>query len=178
MARELPLLDPGGEAFGKDPDADCNQVCPELRTMGFEPGWGKDVRRMRETMQLLLDILEAPAPGSLEQFLQNIPMIFSIAILSPHGWFGQSDVLGRPDTGGQVVYILDQVRALEKEMRGRLHEQGVDYEPQILVVTRLIPDSPGTTCGSSSSRTASACAPVTTTARSRTGICAPIATTG
>jgi hypothetical protein len=44
-------------------------------------------------------------------------MIFSIAILSPHGWFGQANVLGRPDTGGQVVYILDQVRALEEEMR-------------------------------------------------------------
>ena len=33
---------------------------------------------------------------------------------SPHAWFGQSGVLGLPDTGGQVVYILDQVRALER----------------------------------------------------------------
>ena len=29
-------------------------------------------------------------------------------------------MLGRPDTGGQVVYILDQARALEQEMRQRL----------------------------------------------------------
>lgn len=131
---------------GVDPAADCRAVCSELRTMGFEPGWGQDVARMRETMQLLLDILEAPSPDNLEKFLARIPMIFSITILSPHGWFGQSDVLGRPDTGGQVVYILDQVRALEQEMHRRLAEQGLDIEPQILVLTRLIPEAEGTSC--------------------------------
>jgi sucrose synthase len=98
-------------------------------------------------MTNLLDILEAPAPGSLEIFLSRIPMIFSIAIISPHGFFGQEKVLGRPDTGGQVVYILDQVRALEKEMRDRLYEQGlVDIDPRIIVLTRLIPESEGTNC--------------------------------
>ncbi len=122
------------------------KLAPRLRAMGFEPGWGKDAARIRTYMGLLLDILEAPSPSSLEQFLQNIPMIFSIAILSPHGWFGQSDVLGRPDTGGQVVYILDQVRALEQAMHSSLLEQGLDIEPQILVVTRLIPEAEGTTC--------------------------------
>ncbi len=142
----LTLRDADESLRGKDPDADCNQVCAELRTLGFEPGWGKDVRRMRETMQLLLDILEAPSPDNLERFLARIPMIFSIVILSPHGWFGQSDVLGRPDTGGQVVYILDQVRALEQEMRRRLAEQGLEIEPRIIVVTRLIPQADGTTC--------------------------------
>lgn len=40
----------------------------------------------------------------------------------------------------QVVYILDQVRALEQEMRRRLEEQGLpDIKPNIMVVTRLIP---------------------------------------
>jgi sucrose synthase len=131
---------------GKEQDLDCSQVCQELRTLGFEPGWGKDVRRMRETMQLLLDILEAPSPHNLERFLARIPMIFSIVILSPHGWFGQADVLGRPDTGGQVVYILDQVHALEQEMHRRLAEQGLEIEPQIMVVTRQIPEAEGTTC--------------------------------
>ncbi len=131
---------------GVDHTAGWGEVCSELRTMGFEPGWGRDTARMRETMQLLLDILEAPSPDNLEKFLARIPMIFSIAILSPHGWFGQSDVLGRPDTGGQVVYILDQVRALEQEMRHRLADQGLDIEPQILVVTRLIPMAEGTSC--------------------------------
>jgi len=131
---------------GVDPAADYGALCSELRTMGFEPGWGRDAARMRETMQLLLDILEAPSPGNLEKFLARIPMIFSITILSPHGWFGQSGVLGRPDTGGQIVYILDQVRALEQEMHSRLAEQGLDIEPQILVVTRLIPEADGTSC--------------------------------
>jgi sucrose synthase len=116
----------------------------DLRRLGFEPGWGRDAGRIRQTMGLLLDILEAPAPKTLEEFLGRVPMIFSIAILSIHGWFGQSNVLGRPDTGGQVVYILDQVRALEREMQARLFQQGIDIEPQVVVLTRLIPQAEGT----------------------------------
>ncbi len=121
-------------------------VGARMRELGFEPGWGHDIARMRETLHLLSDILEAPEPGVLERFLGRIPMIFSMVILSPHGFFGQSNVLGMPDTGGQVVYILDQVRALEQEMRQRIAEQGLDIEPRILVVTRLIPQAQGTTC--------------------------------
>ena len=118
----------------------------QLELLGFLPGWGNNAGRTRETMRLLLDILEAPSPGNLETFLSRIPMIFSMAIISPHGYFGQANVLGRPDTGGQVVYILDQVRALEEEMRRRLDEQGLDIDPQIIVLTRLIPEADGTTC--------------------------------
>ncbi len=127
-------------------DTPCMKFSQELHGLGFEPGWGRDARIVRETMQLLLEVLEAPSPDTLERFLARIPMIFSICILSPHGWFGQSGVLGRPDTGGQVVYILDQVRALEKEMRLGLAEQGLAIQPQIIVVTRLIPEADGTTC--------------------------------
>lgn len=44
----------------------------------------------------------------------------------------------------QVVYILDQVRALEAEMRARLRRAGLPPEAaRILVVTRLIPDVSG-----------------------------------
>ncbi|MEX2472133.1 MAG: sucrose synthase [Gemmatimonadota bacterium] len=118
----------------------------ELRRLGFEPGWGRTAERTRETMELLLDILEAPDPGHLADFLARIPMITSIAIVSPHGYFGQANVLGKPDTGGQVVYILDQVRALERAMRASLREQGIDVEPRIVVLTRLIPEADGTTC--------------------------------
>jgi len=119
----------------------------EFRRFGFEPGWGRSAPRIRETMELLSDILEAPSPENLEEFLARVPMLFSIAIVSPHGFFGQSGVLGKPDTGGQVVYILDQVRALEKEMRASIWEQGLDVEPQIVVLSRLIPAANGTTCG-------------------------------
>jgi len=127
-------------------DAVWDDVCHTLQSLGFEPGWGRTVARMRDTFSLLTDILEAPDPGALERFLGRIPMIFNLAIITPHGYFGQANVLGMPDTGGQVVYILDQVRALEKEMRRRVTEQGLDIEPQILVVTRLIPEAGNTTC--------------------------------
>ena len=73
-------------------------------------------------------------------------MIFNIVVLSPHGFFGQENVLGLPDTGGQVVYILDQVRALEKEMQERIYNLGLDIQPKILIVTRLIPEAGETTC--------------------------------
>ena len=129
-----------------DSEATWDDVAGEMQSLGFEMGWGKTVSRMRETLRMLSDILEAPDPAVLERFLARLPMIFNIVILSPHGYFGQSNVLGLPDTGGQVVYILDQARALEQEMKQRLDEQGITLEPQILVVTRLIPDAHGTTC--------------------------------
>ena len=44
------------------------------------------------------------------------------------------------------MYILDQVRALEREMLKRLEGAGLNLQPQILVVTRLIPEAQGTTC--------------------------------
>lgn len=121
-------------------------VGSQLETLGLEPGWGNTATRMRDTLNLLMDILEAPEPATLERFLGRMPMIFSLVILSPHGYFGQANVLGLPDTGGQVVYILDQVHALEQEMRRRIAEQGLDIEPQIVVVTRLIPEAGNTTC--------------------------------
>lgn len=128
------------------PDAAWDTVAHELQDLGFEPGWGDTVARMRETLSLLSEVLEAPDPRTLETLLARIPMIFSVVVLTPHGYFGQDNVLGRPDTGGQVVYILDQVRALEREMVRRLAEQGLDIEPRILVVTRLLPEADGTTC--------------------------------
>lgn len=42
-----------------------------------------------------------------------------------------------------MVYILDMVRALEREMLKRIHAQGLDMEPQIIVITRLIPEALG-----------------------------------
>jgi len=131
---------------GRDPATSWSEIAGPLQRLGFEAGWGRDSGRVRDTMQLLLDILEAPSAGALEDFLGRVPMIFSVAILSPHGWFGQDKVLGRPDTGGQVVYILDQVRALEQEMCRRNAAQGLDIPPRILVVTRLIPEADGTSC--------------------------------
>jgi sucrose synthase len=130
----------------RPPQTPWPDVRDELRAMGFEPGWGRDAGGVADTMELLSDILEAPSPDSLVRFLSRIPMIFSVVILSPHGYFAQSGVLGKPDTGGQIVYILDQVRALERTMTESIHDYGLDVEPQILVVTRLIPEADNTTC--------------------------------
>jgi sucrose synthase len=127
-------------------ETDWKDVQGQMEGLGFEPGWGRTVKRMLDSFYLLSDILEAPSPRNLEKFLANLPMIFSVIILSPHGYFGQSNVLGLPDTGGQIVYILDQVRALEKEMRMRMYDMGLDIEPKIIVVTRLIPEAKETTC--------------------------------
>jgi sucrose synthase len=130
----------------QDEETPWSALAEPLGRLGFAPGWGNTAGRVADTMSLLTDILEAPGPQALAEFLSRIPMISRLLILSPHGWFAQDNVLGRPDTGGQVVYILDQVRALEQEMRARLAVQGVDVEPRILVVTRLIPEAEGTTC--------------------------------
>ncbi|KAG5100531.1 hypothetical protein JHK82_045583 [Glycine max] len=117
-----------------------------FKEWGFDKGWGNTAGRAKETMKLLSEVLESADPVKLESLFSRLPNMFNIVILSIHGYFGQADVLGLPDTGGQVVYILDQVRALEEELLHKIELQGLDVKPQILVVTRLIPDAKGTTC--------------------------------
>ncbi|GFY98571.1 sucrose synthase 1 [Actinidia rufa] len=118
----------------------------KFQEIGLERGWGDTAERVLEMLHMLLELLEAPDPCTLEKFLGRIPMVFNVVILSPHGYFAQENVLGYPDTGGQVVYILDQVPAMEKEMLKRIKQQGLDIIPRILIVTRLLPDAVGTTC--------------------------------
>ncbi|KAK3041895.1 hypothetical protein RJ639_002177, partial [Escallonia herrerae] len=118
----------------------------KLKEWGFEKGWGDNADRVGETMRLLSEVLQAPDPVVMESLFSRLPTMFNIVIFSIHGYFGQSDVLGLPDTGGQIVYILDQVRALEEELLLRIKQQGLQVKPKILVVTRLIPDAKGTKC--------------------------------
>ncbi|SCY43795.1 sucrose synthase [Nitrosospira sp. Nl5] len=140
LRRGLDLLDTYSE------DVPWQAIAEPLSGLGFAPGWGNNVMRVSDTMSLLVDILEAASPQILENFLARIPMMSKLLILSPHGYFGQDNVLGLPDTGGQVVYILDQVRALEREMSERLLLQGIEAQPKILICTRLIPDAGETLC--------------------------------
>nr|DAD38132.1 TPA_asm: hypothetical protein HUJ06_008773 [Nelumbo nucifera] len=128
------------------PDAPYSDFEYVFQEWGFEKGWGNNAKRVSEMVHLLLDIIQAPDPSNLETFLGRIPMVFNVVVVSPHGYFGQANVLGLPDTGGQIVYILDQVRSLENEMLLRIQEQGLNITPRILIVTRLIPDAKGTTC--------------------------------
>ncbi|XP_059638391.1 sucrose synthase-like [Cornus florida] len=118
-----------------------------FQVIGLERGWGNSAESVSDMLNLLLQLLEAPDHCAVEKFLGTVPMVFNVVILSPHGYFAQDNVLGYPDTGGQVVYILDQVPAMEHEMLQRLKKQGLnDIIPRIIIVTRLLPDAVGTTC--------------------------------
>uniref|UniRef100_A0A1J3JU94 Sucrose synthase n=1 Tax=Noccaea caerulescens TaxID=107243 RepID=A0A1J3JU94_NOCCA len=117
-----------------------------FKEWGFEKGWGEHAGSVKETMRIFSEILQAPDPRNIDRFFARIPRIFNVVIFSIHGYFGQTDVLGLPDTGGQIVYILDQVKALEEELLHRINSQGLNFKPQILVVTRLLPDAKDIKC--------------------------------
>lgn len=122
------------------------EIAASLGEFGFEPGWGRIREQIEQSFIRLANLMEAPDHQNLERFITAVPMIFNVIVLSPHGYFGQENVLGLPDTGGQIVYILDQVRALEKEMQERIYNHGLDIKPKILILTRLIPEAGDTTC--------------------------------
>lgn len=73
-----------------------------FKEWGFEKGWGDTAERVKETMRSLSEVLQSPDPVNMEKFLGRLPIIFNVVLFSVHGYFGQSDVLGLPDTGGQV----------------------------------------------------------------------------
>ncbi len=133
---------------GKKPETPFSRVEKSMKKAGFEVGWGNTVHRITESFQLFMNLVNEPSAQVLEQFISRVPMplISKIAIISPHGWFGQSNSLGKPDTGGQVIYILDQVRALEKYLRKEIQLTGLTIDPKIIVLTRLIPEAKDTTC--------------------------------
>lgn len=121
----------------------------ELQSMGFEPGWGNTAGRVKESLEILDELIDSPDPEVLEAFLSRIPMIFRIVLVSVHGWFGQEGVLGRPDTGGQVVYVLDQARSLEQKLKEDITLAGLDslnVEAKVIILSRLIHNSDGTRC--------------------------------
>lgn len=121
----------------------------KLQEMGFEAGWGNTASRVRDTLELLDELLDSPNDEGLEKFISRIPMIFRIVLVSIHGWFGQEGVLGRPDTGGQVVYVLDQARSLEKQLQEDIKLAGLEglgVQPKVIILSRLIQNSDGTRC--------------------------------
>lgn len=130
-------------------DEPYNRFRFELQDMGFEPGWGNTAERVQETLEILDQLIDSADHQVLEAFISRIPMIFRVVLVSPHGWFGQEGVLGRPDTGGQVVYILDQVRSVEQQLQEEIELAGLDLQaahPKVIVLSRLIPESDGTRC--------------------------------
>lgn len=87
------------------PETPYSEFANKFQEIGLERGWGDTAERVLEMIQLLLDLLEAPDPCTFEKFLGRIPMVFNVVILSPHGYFAQDNVLGYPDTGGQVSFV-------------------------------------------------------------------------
>ncbi len=128
-----------------DEDTPIQEARATLRSLGIRDGFGDTAGRAMTTLQLLSNLFESPSADYLDEFLGTIPLVTRVAVISPHGWFGQEHVLGRPDTGGQMVYILDQVKALETYLKESLAAAGITEPPKIIVVTRLIPENEGTT---------------------------------
>ena len=128
-----------------DEDTPIQEARATLRSLGIRDGFGDTAGRATTHLQLLSNLFESPSADYLEEFIGAVPLVSRVAVISPHGWFGQDHVLGRPDTGGQVVYILDQVKALEAYLKVSLASAGIPVPPKIMVVTRLIPENEGTT---------------------------------
>jgi sucrose synthase len=121
----------------------------DLQSLGFEPGWGSTVAHALATLELLARLLQSPDVGVLEALISRISVIFKVALISIHGWVGQDGVLGRPETAGQVAYVLDQARHLDLKLTQDIQNAGLDrfgVKPQIVILTRLIPDCEGTQC--------------------------------
>ncbi|MBN4002415.1 sucrose synthase [Nostoc sp. LPT] len=133
----------------RSPDEPYEKFRFHLQELGFEPGWGNTAARVSETLQLLDRLIYSPEPGILETFVARVPAVFRVVLISIHGWVGQEDVLGRDETLGQVIYVLEQARSLENEMREQIKLAGLDQlgiKPHVIILTRLIPNCEGTFC--------------------------------
>lgn len=132
----------------KASDESYQSVHAELQPLGFEPGWGNTVERVRGMMELVDQMVNMPQPAILEAFVARFPSVFRVALCSIHGWVGQ-DYLGRSETLGQVAYVLDQARSLDRKLQEEIHLAGLDMlniQPQVVILTRLIPNCEGTQC--------------------------------
>ncbi len=130
----------------ENPQDDIADHISQLNMQSLSGGWGKTVGKSVRTLRMLEDLLVEPNANHIRRFFGAIPLIRSVVLVSPHGWFAQSNALGRPDTGGQVVYVLDQARALEEYLEAQWANAGMPYSPKIVILTRLIPNAEGTTC--------------------------------
>jgi sucrose synthase len=121
----------------------------DLQALGFEPGWGNTAARVRETLELLERLIDTAQPAILEAFVARVPAVFRVVLISIHGWVAQEDVLGRDETLGQVIYVLEQARSLENKLREEIKLAGLDLlgiKPHVIILTRLIPNCEGTFC--------------------------------
>ncbi|HEY9847044.1 MAG TPA: hypothetical protein V6D03_12730, partial [Candidatus Caenarcaniphilales bacterium] len=131
------------------PDEPYETFHVDFQELGFAPGWGNTAARVGDTLNLFDRLVDNPEPAIVEAFVSRIPAIFRIVLVSIHGWVGQESVIGRPETMGQVVYVLEQARRLEKKLSEDITLGGLDIlgiQPQVTILTRLIPQCQGTQC--------------------------------
>ncbi len=131
------------------PDDPYERIHLDLQEFGFEPGWGNTIARVCETLELLNRLIDDPEPAILEAFVSRVPAVFRVVLISIHGWVGQENVLGRPETRSQVAYVLDQACSLEHQLRAEVSLAGLDLlgiHPQVIILTRLIPNCTGMQC--------------------------------
>jgi sucrose synthase len=131
------------------PDEPYEKFKNDLQALGLEPGWGNTALRVRETLELFQRLIENPESAILEAFVSRIPAVFRVVVVSIHGWLAQEDVLGRTETAGQVAYVLEQTQNLEHKLREDIELAGLTelgIKPQIIILTRLIPNCEGTNC--------------------------------
>ena len=67
-------------------------------------------------------------------------------MVSPHGWFAQDDVLGKPDTGARLPTSWIRPEPWNSRCGDKFYDSGIDAGPKVVVLTRLIPNAEGTTC--------------------------------
>ncbi|HEY9669407.1 MAG TPA: sucrose synthase [Coleofasciculaceae cyanobacterium] len=128
-------------------DEPCTEFRSKLQSLGFEPGWGNTAGRVRETLELLDRLMDFPDHAVLEAFISHIPLVFRIVLVAVHAPVNQEDSLGRPLTAGQIVYVINQARSLEKQLQEDIKRAGLDtvgIQPKVIILTRLIPNSEGT----------------------------------
>ncbi|MCP6758077.1 MAG: sucrose synthase [Fischerella sp. CENA71] len=133
----------------RPPEEPYEKFSEQLQSLGLEPGWGNTASRVRETLELFDRLLETPQPAIFEAFVDRVPAVFRVVLVSIHGWITQDDAVGRPETLGQVVYVLEQARSLENKLREEIKLAGLDslgIQPQVVILTRLIPNCEGTQC--------------------------------
>lgn len=133
----------------RDPEDPYEKFHLQFQELGFEPGWGNTASRAREMLEILDRLIEDPEPAILEAFVARFPAIFRVVLISIHGWVGQESMLGRPETMGQVAYVLEQARSLDNQLHENIKLAGLDFlhiQPQVLILTRLIPNCEGTQC--------------------------------
>ncbi|MBW4517478.1 MAG: sucrose synthase [Timaviella obliquedivisa GSE-PSE-MK23-08B] len=134
-------------------DRPANQPCEAFRKplqeLGFEPGWGNNTARVQESLELLNHLVLNPEPAILEAFMARIPAVFRVVLVSIHGWVAQEGTRKRPEVTGQVVYVLEQAASLEHYLWEEIELAGLGglgIQPDVVILTRLIPNCDGTHC--------------------------------